>query len=659
MRQRRPALIIALVVLSSHAVGTAGGVEPAVHQRTTPSVTRPAAIAAPRVQAPREGWETRARLVTVDLTGLPERATTGSAPAIGEQVRIDLFDGQSVRAVFERFDPNASGVTWVGNVPGSPDSRVTLVYGGGTMAASIVLPDASYTIRPVSVDPLNPALPDAVPLYVLAEINPAGLPREAAPLELAIPEIALDAAADVVMADSADIIELLVVYTGAAEAWAGGPASIVNWINLGVSETNSAYATSGVTQRVQLLHAERVSYTEVSSFSTNLTSLRGGSAPGLGGVAALREAYAADLVSMIVRPTSPDACGIAFLMAAVSTAFAPNGFSVVDAPCVSPGGTFAHELGHNMGLRHDWYMDAGVSPFTYAHGYVSIPARFRTIMSYPDSCTSLGFVCTRLLAFSNPDLTHLGVPMGVAGGTNTACPTGNALNMSCDADERRVLNNTGITVANFRQATTSRPPSIVGHPVNQAVPRGQTVTLQVAASGLGPFSYQWYRGQSPGTLFPITGATGPAYAFVPGGDGIWSERSLYWARVSNAIGGVNSFAATITLLPGSASDADPRRSARSQSAAPPPRTSVGPTHAKPVTAPTVVVRGHSFATTDVAPAINDVDSPAVCSAKLSILLALAELAERSGSDDLTTFAWLLRTQAAIASSRSACDVGDK
>jgi hypothetical protein len=659
MRQRWPALIIALVVLSSHTAGTVGGAEPAAQQSAIQSVTRPAAIAAPRVQAPRENWETRTRLVTVDLTGLPDRGTAGSAPAIGEQVRIDLFDGQSVQAVFERFDPNMSGVTWVGRVPGTADSRVTIVYGGGSMAASVVLPDASYTIRPVSLDPLNPAPPAAAPLYVLAEINPAGFPREAAPLEVATPEIALDKAADVIMADSADVIELLVVYTGAAEAWAGGPAAIVNWINLGVSETNSAYATSGVAQRVELLHAERVSYTEVSSLGTNLTGLRAGSGVGLGGVPALREAYAADLVSMIVRPTSPDACGVAFLMSSVSTAFAPNGFSVVDAPCVSPGGTFAHELGHNMGLRHDWYMDAGVTPFTYAHGYVSIPGRFRTIMSYPDSCNSLGIVCSRLLAFSNPDVTHNGVPMGVAGGTNTFCPTGNAQNMSCDADERRALNNTAPTVANFRQATTIRPPSIVGHPVNQAAPRGQTVTLQVAASGLGPFSYQWYRGQSPGTLFPITGATGPTYAFVPGSDGIWSERSLYWARVSNAIGGVNSFAATITLLPGTAGDANPRRSAKGQSAVPPPRTAVAPTHARTATPPAPIVRHNSSAAMDVASAAVEVDSSTVCSAKLSILLALAELAERSGVEDLTTLAWVLRTQAVLATRGSGCGGGDR
>jgi hypothetical protein len=141
-----------------------------------------------------------------------------------------------------------------------------------------------------------------------------------------------------------------------------------------------------------------VAYTEVSSFSTNLNILRAGG-PGLETVLALRNAYTADLVSLFVRPMSPDFCGIAFIMTTVSTAFAPSGYSVVDSPCVSPNGTLAHEFGHNMGLRHDWYMDAGVTPFTYAHGYVNLVERFRTIMSYPDACTAQGVACARLLAF--------------------------------------------------------------------------------------------------------------------------------------------------------------------------------------------------------------------------------------------------------------------
>jgi hypothetical protein len=513
---------------------------------TTNSLTRSTATAAPRAAPPLDPWERRARLVSVNAGALPNRASPGAPPAAAAEIAIDLFDGRSITATFDRFDPNDSGVTWVGHVAALPGSQVTLVQGGGVLAASIILPDASYTIRPAAPDP---AVPLAVSgsVHVMAEINSAGFQREAAPL---LPEIgadALEVAADAPMADTSDFIDVLIVYTALAETWAGGPAGIINWINLGMSETNSAYATSGVTQRVRLAHAQRVAYTEVGNFSTNLNNLRSGAA-GLETVPALRNVYTADLVSLFVRPVAPTACGIAFIMTSVSTAFAPNGFSVVDAPCSSPNGTLAHEFGHNMGLRHDWYMDAGVTPFTYAHGYVNLAARFRTIMAYPDACSSQAFSCTRLLAFSNPDLTHLGQPMGVHGGTSTACTTGNAMNMSCDADERRALNNTALSVANFREFSSLRPPLIRTNPQNQSALRNQAITLQVIAEGLGPLTYQWYRGAAPTTARPVPGATGPTYTFIPGDDGVWFERWFYWVQVANAIGTVNSLTATITVL---------------------------------------------------------------------------------------------------------------
>jgi hypothetical protein len=547
--------LVALVLAAAVADRPAGAQQTPVRPV---SLTRPAAIAVPRTAPPLDPWERRSRLVSVNTGALPDRGTSGAAPAASAQLVIDLFDGASVTAVFDHFDPNSTGVTWVGHVPGQPGSLVTLVQGGGVLAASIILPDASYTIRPAPRDAGDPA-PDAAPVHVLVQINSDGFLPEAPPIVPEITPQALQTAGEVTPADSAEFIDVLIVYTALSETWAGGQAGIVNWINVAMSETNSAYAASGVHQRVRLVHTERVAYTEVNSFSTNLNLLRAG-APGMETVAALRDAYTADLVSMFVRPVSPDFGGIAFIMTTISTAFAPSGYSVVLASSASPSLTLAHEFGHNMGLRHDWYMDRGTTPSTYAHGYVNLEGRFRTVMAYPDACTAQGVVCARLVAFSNPDMTFLGQPLGVAAGTSTACPTGNASNMSCDADERRALNDSALAVANFREFSTLRPPVITTHPGNQSVPPGQPLTLQVAAEGLGPFTYQWYRGASGSLSQPITGATGPVYTFVPGADGVWMERWSYWARVSNPIGPAISNTAIITLTrPGADAGAPQRR----------------------------------------------------------------------------------------------------
>ena len=69
--------------------------------------------------------------------------------------------------------------------------------------------------------------------------------------------------------------------------------------------------------------------------------------------------------------------------------------------------TFAHEIGHNLGGRHDRYVeeDDQPGPAQYNFGYVDTDAQFLTIMSYYDECEDLEIWCTRLQYFSNPGVT--------------------------------------------------------------------------------------------------------------------------------------------------------------------------------------------------------------------------------------------------------------
>jgi hypothetical protein len=345
---------------------------------------------------------------------------------------------------------------------------VTLVYGNGLLAGSVVLPDGVYQIRPATA--AAGARPFGPSVHVVSQIDQAALPREAPPIEVSLDDADLAAAAARPLVDSGEFIDVMVLYTPAAAAHAGGTGGILNLINLGVSETNTSYANSGVSQRLRLAHVEPVDFTESSSFSASLNAARTGTGV-FAGVAALRDQHRADLVTLLVHPSSPDACGIAFLLTSLSTAFHPFAYSVTDTGCISPNYTFAHELGHNMGARHDWFVDNGVTPFSYSHGYVNPTAgqRWRTIMAYPDLCGRLGVNCPRVLFWANPDNRFSpfctgtafnctsgywflpGTAMGVAGGTSTACPAGNVDSFTCDADDRRTLNNTAATVANFRQ----------------------------------------------------------------------------------------------------------------------------------------------------------------------------------------------------------------
>jgi hypothetical protein len=418
----------------------------------------------------------RSRPIALDTTSLPD---PGTRPQLAREptLLLELFPDVAVAAVFDRFDPSPTGVTWVGHVEGQAGSAVTMVYGNGLMSASIITRSGTYQIRPAT-EAFRAANPQPRgEVHIVAEVDQSALPREAEPVVPEIPADALDAAVDQAATDTADVIDVMFVYTPTAEQHAGGPTGIANLMALSIADTNTTYINSGIAQRVRLVHTALVNYTEAGSFNINLNDLRLG-VGGLSGVAALRDQFGADLVMMLIHPTSPSACGIGYLMSSISTAFAPFGYSVTDTNCMSPNLTVAHEFGHNMGAHHDWYVTTSTLPFTYAHGYANTDPgqRWRTVMSYNDKCAAQGFNCTRLLGWSNPDyqfnpfctgggfvcdnrLWHLpGRPMGIAGGTKSTCTLGSLTNNDCDADNRRTLNTTALTVANLRSAVVPLTP---------------------------------------------------------------------------------------------------------------------------------------------------------------------------------------------------------
>ena len=259
-------------------------------------------------------------------------------------------------------------------------------------------------------------------------------PPELEPIEAPAGAFAAAAFADPPVAeDDGTTLDVLVLYTPGARASAGGTDEAVQArIALGVTETNTGYANSGITPRLRLVGTQLLAYTE-AGMNTDLTTLRANAS-----VAALRDATGADLVTLIVANT-PEACGLGYLMN--SSGFAPYAFNVVAYQCISPNYSFGHELGHNMGSTHA--PEDGGSPgyYAYSYGYKQPARLFRTVMAY--DCTGGG--CPRVLHFSNPGVNYSGAPTG------TAAQHNNALS----------INNNAMTVANFRQAVAgSTAPTI-------------------------------------------------------------------------------------------------------------------------------------------------------------------------------------------------------
>jgi DNA-binding beta-propeller fold protein YncE len=87
-------------------------------------------------------------------------------------------------------------------------------------------------------------------------------------------------------------------------------------------------------------------------------------------------------------------------------------------------------------------------------------------------------------------------------------------------------------------------PTITAQPASQTITGGQVTTLSVVASGTGPLSYQWYKGQSGDTSSPVEGAT--SFGFTTP---VLEATTSYWVLVSNTAGKVDSVSATITVTP--------------------------------------------------------------------------------------------------------------
>ena len=397
----------------------------------------------------------RSRNVTV-------RTDLLAAGDASQRILVAPFPDAVFVALRERVDAVRPGqYVWHGTLAGIEDGEMTVSVTDGVAMGHISMPGAQYRIRHA-----------ADGTHVVEQVDTTRLPPEHEPL---IPDPADLVAPDPIpgqAADTGSIIDVMVVYTPAARAQAGGPSGMASAINLAVANTNTAYANSGVTQRLRLVFTGEVAYTENTlNMNLDLRNLTFTNDGFMDGVHATRNTYRADFVALLT--TGQDFCGIGWLMTTVSTSFASNAFSVSNWSCAANNFTLAHELGHNMGLHHDFLNAGGQGAYPYAYGYQD-PGFFRTVMAYDCSSAS----CPRIAFFSTPNRTYGGRPVGV-------------LNASENA---RALNNTAPTTANFRQSR--RAPADVDGDIRTDLTvyrpsTGEWLSRRSSSGYAGVQGYQW------------------------------------------------------------------------------------------------------------------------------------------------------------------------
>ena len=364
---------------------------------------------------------------------LPEQAIDGRSRAVKinhGQLRsgrffVNLPGGVSFEAVRDQMqDLGQNRSAWIGHASDNPGNRVVIGISGDAVAGTFAYQDRLFKLEP-----------RADGSHMLSEVKTGDPAPELDPIPVADTTGSGSAdSVDAVAADGGAVIDVLVAYTPKIESIYGASGADALSIQA-VAETNQAYANSGMSPRLNLVHSVLTNYTESGSMKTDLSRLRGTSDGYMDELHTLRDSYGADLVSLIEH--EPQYCGYAYRMTSLSAGFASSAFSVVHRTCATGYYSFAHELGHNQGAHHD-PANASGAIYAYAYGHQDPYGAFRTVMAY--NCSG---GCTRVDHFSNPDILY-----------NSA--TTGAMNAS---DNARAIDTTAATVASFRQQSAQNPPS--------------------------------------------------------------------------------------------------------------------------------------------------------------------------------------------------------
>lgn len=330
---------------------------------------------------------------------------------------VELLNNDPIKIGSKSLTENEHGYKVLkGDIIGYDNSYAILAFKGQKISGIINFADKLYEIRTFLDNK-----------YILIEKDKSYIPHEQQPLILNSIENEQESDLNEIT-DDGSVIDVLVAYNNSAASQAG---DINTLIQVAVEETNMAYSRSNITPRLNLVYAYNTSYIESGNYSTDLERLTNKSDGFIDEIHDLRDAYGAD-VCVLFLPTG-DYAGIAYLYPGESHAFC-----VVSHTHATGYFTFAHEIGHIQGCLHNPEESPGTYPFAYGHGYLNTSEGWRTIMSYNNSnCT--GGYCQRIQNFSNPSVNYNGSATGTASTHNNA----------------RVINETALRVANFRESNNT------------------------------------------------------------------------------------------------------------------------------------------------------------------------------------------------------------
>lgn len=240
-------------------------------------------------------------------------------------------------------------------------------------------------------------------------------------------------------------IDILFVYTPKLRDIFGGMPQMEERIRGGVRSINAVLYNTGVDARFALVGMAQVTYDEIGKDTDEVLANLGVRDGIIDEVFDLAASNHADMVFLLMDSMG----GQAYVRRLSGPQVNSEYVFGVGGPI---GSVLEHELGHMLGLYHDWYEDGFKPPWPYALGHSGV--RLRDIMTYGRNCTGCdptdrdAFVDS----FTNPTISYRGELLGVPIGTSIACQPGVLVATRCDSDAATAIDQ---NIAGLSSTTAS------------------------------------------------------------------------------------------------------------------------------------------------------------------------------------------------------------